>query len=93
MIYAFVHLKVTDHDAMLTYREKAGDALAKHGGGFVTVVPEPTKLEGPVNEPDMAGILSFPDRESAMNWFEDSELAELHDKRRSIGESSIILLA
>ena len=93
MIYCLVQMNISNPDALGKYREKAAEALAKHGGAVAGAVPKPERLEGSLAVPDMAGVLSFPDREAAMAWFNDPELAELHDLRRSTGESTLLLIA
>lgn len=92
MIYAYAKLTVTNPDALADYREKAGPALARHGGkveqGSGTAMP----IDGSPDVPDVAAILSFPDKDSALGWINDPELADIHALRRSAGGSDIILL-
>lgn len=92
MIYAYAKLTVKNPDALAAYREKAGDALARHGGKVETASAEPTALDGTPDLPDVAALLSFPDRESALGWINDPALSDVHALRRNIGSSDIILL-
>ena len=92
MIYALVYLKIDNPESMAAYREKAGDALAKHGGTLESASREPTALEGSLAAPDLAGVLSFPDKDAALAWINDPELAQVHALRRGAGDSSIILI-
>lgn len=92
MIYAYVHLTINDKEPLAKYREVAGDALAKHGGALVSASPVITSLEGDLKPADMAAILSFPDKDSALGWINDPELADVHALRRACGESSTHLL-
>ncbi len=92
MIYAYVKLTVTNPDALAQYRDVAAAALAKHGGTAEIAAKECTILDGTPEMPDVAALLSFPDRASAVAWAEDPELAEVHELRRAIGGSDILLL-
>ena len=92
MIYAIIHTQIDNPESLAAYREKAGEALQKHGGNLLAATPTPTSLEGSLKAPDLSGILSFPSREAALAWHNDPELAELHALRRAAGDSSIILL-
>ena len=93
MIYAYAKLTVTNPDALNAYREKAGEALARHGGAVVTASAETTNLDGTPDAPDVAALLSFPDKAAALAWAGDAELADVHELRRSAGKSDILLLA
>lgn len=92
MIYAFAKLTITKPEALTEYREKAGPALAKHGGAVVAAAADLTAIDGSPDIPDTAALLSFPDKDSAMAWINDPELAKTHDLRRSAGASDIVLL-
>ena len=92
MIYAYAKLTVTKPEALAEYRDIAGEALAKHGGKVEVGTAEFTVLDGDPDQPNVAALLSFPDRESALAWANDAELADIHALRRSAGRSDILLL-
>lgn len=92
MIYAYAKLTVTNPDALTEYRDVAGAALAKHGGKVESAAREFTVLDGVPDTPNVAALLSFPDREAAVAWSTDPELADVHALRRSAGGSDILLL-
>ena len=92
MIYAYAKLTVTNPSALDAYREKAGEALARHGGKVETASGQLTPLDGSPDIPDVAALLSFPDRESALAWANDPDLTDIHALRRSAGGSDIVLL-
>lgn len=92
MIYAYASLTVTDPEALAAYREKAGAALALHGGKVETATADATAIDGTPPIPDAAALLSFPDRDSALGWINDPALADVHALRRSAGASDIVLL-
>lgn len=92
MIYVVAKLDITNPQALTEYREVAGPALAKHGGKPVAGAGATTVLEGGASAPDTAAIFTFSDKESALAWINDPELADVHDLRRSAGTSDILLL-
>ncbi|MEP1962346.1 DUF1330 domain-containing protein [Tateyamaria sp.] len=92
MIYAYVKLTVTNPESLAKYRDVAGAALAKHGGKVESAAREFTVLEGAPDVPNMAALLSFPDKDAAIAWSEDPELADVHALRRGAGASDILLL-
>lgn len=92
MIYAIASLSIENADKLAAYREHAGQALARHGGQVVTASAAPLGIEGAPTLPDAVAILSFPDKESGLNWINDPDLADVHDLRRAAGQSEITLL-
>jgi len=92
MIYAYAKLTVTNSEALAQYRDVAGAALEKHGGKAVAAAGEFTVLEGTPDVPNIAALLSFPDKEAALAWINDPEISDVHDLRRSGGKSEILLL-
>ncbi len=92
MIYAYAVLTVTNPDALANYRDVAGSALAKHGGKVESATSEFTVLDGSPDTPDVAALLSFPNKEAALAWVNDPQLADVHILRRSAGDSDILLL-
>ena len=92
MIYAIAEIRVRDAQALGAYREKASDALAKHGGKVEGASKDLTAIDGAPDLPDMTAVLSFPDKASAEAWIGDPELAAVHDLRRQGGQSDIYIV-
>jgi uncharacterized protein (DUF1330 family) len=92
MIYAYAKLTVINLDALAEYRDKAGAALALHGGSVAAATKEASVLDGAPDLPDVAALLSFPDKASALAWINDPSLADIHSLRRKAGASDIVLL-
>ncbi len=90
--HAFVTIRLEDREKIAAYREKAADALARHGGAVVQSSAEVNILEGGVEAPDMGALLSFPDRDAANAWINDPEIADVHALRRESGHSVVFLL-
>jgi uncharacterized protein (DUF1330 family) len=66
MIHAVFQMTLTNPDALARYRERAGAALARHGGAVVTATPTPTTLEGDRALPDVMALLSFEEKTGAL---------------------------
>ncbi len=90
--YAIVTLKITAPEQLAAYRERAGEALAKYCGAVAQASSELTLLEGGPDLPQLAAILTFPEKASAKAWIDDPALADIHALRRGSGHSTIILL-
>ncbi|MEX3011016.1 DUF1330 domain-containing protein [Hoeflea sp. TYP-13] len=90
--HAIVTLTITAPEQLTAYRERAGEALAKHGGAVAQASRELTLLEGGPDLPQLAAVLTFPDQVSARAWIDDPALADVHALRRGSGHSTIILL-
>lgn len=93
MVYAYANIIVTAPESLTAYRDKAGDALAKHGGRVVQATPQQTILEGDRNATGIGAILEFDNAEAAKAWINDPELAVVHALRRNAGQSTVTLLA
>ncbi|WP_299148677.1 DUF1330 domain-containing protein [uncultured Tateyamaria sp.] len=90
--HAVAMFRVTNAESLTAYREKAADALARHGGQVVQASPDLKVLEGNPVVPDAIAVVSFPDRAAAEAWISDPDLADVHALRRGAGNSEIILL-
>ena len=91
-VQAIAMITVTDKEVLGAYREKAADALAKHGGSVVAADPEPLVLEAASDAPNITALLSFPSADAAKAWREDPELADIHALRNKGGKSTIVVL-
>ena len=90
--YAVAHLNVRDPETLGAYREKAGEALAKHGGRVAVVAPQPVRLDGSLQAPETLVLLAFETPEGAEQWHADPELASIHALRRNGAEVSIFVM-
>ncbi|MBG6143490.1 uncharacterized protein (DUF1330 family) [Labrenzia sp. EL_142] len=91
-VQALAMITVTDKETLGAYREKAADALAKHGGSVVAADPEPLVLEAANGAPNITALLSFPTTDAAKAWREDPDLADIHALRNKGGKSTIVVL-
>ncbi|PYG33221.1 DUF1330 domain-containing protein [Pelagimonas varians] len=93
MIYAIAQLNVTNPETMAEYRAVAGEALARHGGKVESASSDVIALDGTPTLPPVAALLSFPDKQSALEWMNDPDLKDVHALRRNAGTSDILLMA
>ncbi|KZM47522.1 DUF1330 domain-containing protein [Labrenzia sp. OB1] len=91
-VQAIALITITDRETLSTYRDKAAEALARHGGSLIVVDPDPQVLEAAGEKPDIAALMSFPNLESARAWREDPDLAATHALRNKGGKSTIVML-
>lgn len=90
--HAIVTMTVTAPESLAQYREKAAAALSRHGGAVLQASADLALLEGGPELPTIAAVLSFPEREAALAWINDPQLAPVHSLRRGAGHSTIVLL-
>ena len=90
--HAIVTMTVTSPESLAQYREKAADALSRHGGAVLQASADLDLLEGGPDLPTLAAVLTFPERAAALAWINDPELAPVHALRRGGGHSTIVLL-
>ena len=90
--HAVAMLTVTNPESLAQYRDKAGDALAKHGGAVLQASGDLTRIDGDAAAPNVMAILQFPDPDAAHAWINDPDLADVHALRRNGGSSDIFLL-
>ena len=90
--HAIVTMTVTSPESLARYREKAADALSRHGGTVLQASADLDLLEGGPELPTLAAVLTFPERAAALAWINDPELAPVHALRRGGGHSTIVLL-
>lgn len=82
-------ITVENKEALAKYREGAGAAIAKHGGAVLSAAPVSETYEEGSNKPSMFALIEFPNKAAAQAWHNDPELKDLHDLRRSSGQSTI----
>lgn len=90
--YALVTLSVNDTEKLAAYREVAEPAMAKHGVTPLAVSGEAQVIEGDGPAPNVTVILQFEDRDAALDWINDPEIAHVHQMRNDAGTSRIVLM-
>ncbi len=93
MVYVYLDLKVTNPETFAKYKEVAAPALQAHGCSVLTVGKENEIIDGSRQVPDVAVVLSFPDKSAIKAWMKDPSLQETHDLRRSSGDLSMMIIS
>jgi uncharacterized protein (DUF1330 family) len=91
---AYVIASVTeawDQDALVEYRERNTDAVAKHGGRFVARGGRHEILEGDY-APLRVVIIEFPDLDAARGWYESDDYAPLRELRAGASKTDIYVV-
>ena len=82
--YMMVHLEVTNPEAFATgFGSKVADVAREFGGKFLVLRPAVHRYENQFNgkPADVHGIIEFPDRESAIAWYESDEYKSILPSR------------
>ena len=90
--YAVVTIHLEDREAFARYRTLAGPAMEKHQAKPLSVSTKAQIIEGDGPAPDVTVILTFPDRDHALAWINDDDIADVHAARRASGRSRIVLM-
>ena len=84
--------EVRDPDALVEYRRRNTDAVARHGGRFVVRGGELERLEGDWDTQRIV-VMEFPDMAAARGWYESEDYAPLKAMRQAASDTNIILVA
>ncbi|MBT8440859.1 MAG: DUF1330 domain-containing protein [Gammaproteobacteria bacterium] len=75
--YMIVHAKITDRDKFISgYAPAAAKLVEKFGGHYVLRAPGSTVLEGDIDEGSSVVISEWPDRDTALSFWNSAEYAE-----------------
>jgi uncharacterized protein (DUF1330 family) len=91
---AYVIASVTeawDQDALVEYRERNTEVVAKHGGRFVARGGRLEILEGDY-APVRVVIIEFPDLGAARGWYESADYAPLRELRAGASKTDIYVV-
>jgi uncharacterized protein (DUF1330 family) len=91
---AYVIANITDawnQDALVEYRNRNTEVVAKHGGRFVARGGRHEILEGEY-KPLRVVIIEFPDLDAARGWYESDDYAPLRELRRSASKTDIYVV-
>ncbi|WP_417321009.1 DUF1330 domain-containing protein [Emcibacter sp.] len=80
--YIIGSLIVKDWDWYREYRNVTEPLVAKHGGRYLVKGGNPETVEGSAPQAHAVVMIEFPDRQSAMNWYNDPEYVLMIDLRQ-----------
>ena len=76
-IYLVVDVKIDDAEAYGKYKEKVKPLIESYGGEYLSRGGEINVLENELWEPTRMVLVKFPDKESAINWYNCEEYQAL----------------
>ncbi len=90
--YIVGQLRISHRDWLAEYLPKTSALIAANGGRFLVQGGNPTQIEGDEATPDAAIVLEFPDRESALGFWNSPEFAPLVQLRQTGSHMEAVLL-
>ena len=91
-IYLVVDVKIDDVEAYGKYKEKVKPLIERYGGEYLSRGGEINVLENELWEPTRMVLVKFPDKESAMNWYNCAEYQALKKIRIDSATSTSIII-
>ena len=76
-VYLVVDVKIDDAEAYGKYKEKVKLLIESYGGEYLSRGGEIHVLENELWEPTRMVLVKFPDKESAINWYNCEEYQAL----------------
>ena len=89
--YVISDVSTRDRVAFETYRTRAAESIARHGGRYIVRGGAVETLEGDW-QPRTIVIVEFPDLEHARNWYRSRDYAEALEVRAQALERNLILV-
>ncbi len=91
--YMIVAATISDRDRFIhQYGIPAGKLVAKFGGRYVLKGPGATLLEGDFGAGASMVISEWPDKESALKFWNSEEYAEVKKAREGIADCQVLLI-
>ena len=84
-------VSIRDADAFQTYRTRAADSIARHGGRYLVRGGDVDPLEGTWS-PRTIIVVEFPSMEQAHAWYRSPEYASALDVRDKALSRNLILV-
>ncbi|WP_294613565.1 DUF1330 domain-containing protein [Roseovarius sp.] len=88
--YIIARINVTDAEDYQSYASQTVALAEKFGGRFLAKGGPQTQLEG--NSPDRHVIIEFPDRETALNWYNSDAYRQILPIAISSSERDIVVV-
>ena len=91
-VYLVVDVKIDDVGAYGKYKEKVKPLIESYGGEYLSRGGEINVLENELWEPTRMVLVKFPDKESAMNWYNCDEYQALKKIRINNATSTSLII-
>lgn len=89
-VYAIVQLKINDRESYDKYQNEFWPVFKKFNGRLLVSQEKPEIVEGEWNK-DKVVVISFPDRESFIDWSTSPAYLKIAKHRHSGSTASLIL--
>ena len=91
--YMIVTAKIADRDAFIAgYGAAAGALVARFGGKYVLRAPGAVLLEGGFGDGASMVISEWPDKESALAFWNSPDYAEVKKLRAGLADCQVLLI-
>ena len=91
--YMLIAAKITDRDAFRSGYGKAAAALvAKYGGEYLVLAPGAELLEGTLEGYSSVALSKWPDKATALAFWNSAEYAEAKKLREGLADVEVILV-
>jgi uncharacterized protein (DUF1330 family) len=87
--YIISRVSISDAETMSAYMQAAPETVEDFGGRYLVRTADITPLEGSADY-DRVVVLEFPDRESALGWYNSDEYRHLRDVRWRSADAHIV---
>ena len=91
-VYLVVDVKIDDAEAYGKYKEKVKPLIESYGGEYLSRGGEINVLENELWEPTRMVLVKFPDKESAINWYNCEEYQALKKIRIDNATSTSLII-
>ena len=88
--YLISRINVTDPEKYMTYASQTVALAERYGGRFLVKGGEQVQIEG--SSPDRHVVIEFPDRETAMKWYESDEYQKILPVALSSSERDSVIV-
>ena len=89
--YIVSRVSIDDAEIMSDYMADAPDTVLKYGGKYLLRTGNFETLEGTADYDRMV-VLEFPDKDSALQWYNSEEYMPLRDIRQGASEAHIVVV-
>lgn len=90
--YAWVEITIINRSEMIEYMQKVPKIIKKYKGKYLVRGGKADALEGTIGEHPIKVLIEFPDKESAVRWYESPEYKSIHNIRKDNSTCNFILL-
>jgi uncharacterized protein (DUF1330 family) len=90
-VYLVTQVKVLDPEKYKNYSQHGSSAAEQYGGRFLVEGGAPELIEGKWEYPRMA-IVEFPDRESALAFYNSPEYQSAKEIRQTLADFNMVLV-